>query len=232
MHKEIVNKYHYFAPHPDHNWNLALALKSYYHMKDIGADNGVNYLHCDEHDSEKKSHSALDNVKDLNLVTSKFSSEPSLSSQSSICENSVITSPSKLKFTYQGDGIPFADKKLTRGISRAADNVKLVSKARSEFAQDFKTSSRGSRLLNIDKFVETPDFTFTLPDISIHDPEFCEFLRKDLIEKSTLASLESAKRLNWWSSICHNLFPLVTSGDGNCLLHAASLGMSHAINNT
>lgn len=33
--------------------------------------------------------------------------------------------------------------------------------------------------------------------------------------------------LNWWSDIgvCHRLVPLATVGDGNCLLHAASLGM-------
>lgn len=34
-------------------------------------------------------------------------------------------------------------------------------------------------------------------------------------------------RLNWWTKLgsgCQNLLPLATSGDGNCLLHAASLG--------
>ena len=194
-------------------------------MKDIIVDNGVNHFHCDDNE-EAKSYTVLE-IKDVNLVTNKFSSEPSLSSQSSMCETSIISSPSKLAFNLEhnlNEDIVFGDKKLTRGISRAADNVKLVSKARSEFAQDFKTSSRGSQLLNIDKFVETPDFTFTLPDISVHDEEFCEFLRKDLIEKSTLTALKSSKRLNWWSNICHDLFPLVTSGDGNCLLHAASLG--------
>jgi len=33
-------------------------------------------------------------------------------------------------------------------------------------------------------------------------------------------------RLNWWADmgICQRLLPLATTGDGNCLLHAASLG--------
>jgi len=33
-------------------------------------------------------------------------------------------------------------------------------------------------------------------------------------------------RLNWWADmgICQRLMPLATTGDGNCLLHAASLG--------
>ena len=33
-------------------------------------------------------------------------------------------------------------------------------------------------------------------------------------------------RLNWWAEmgICQRLIPMATTGDGNCLLHAASLG--------
>ncbi|NXT22016.1 OTU7B protein, partial [Syrrhaptes paradoxus] len=37
-----------------------------------------------------------------------------------------------------------------------------------------------------------------------------------------------AGRLNWWANVdpsCQRLLPLATTGDGNCLLHAASLGM-------
>jgi len=35
-------------------------------------------------------------------------------------------------------------------------------------------------------------------------------------------------RLNWWADAgaCQRLLPLATTGDGNCLLHAASLGTS------
>jgi len=35
--------------------------------------------------------------------------------------------------------------------------------------------------------------------------------------------------LNWWADIeiGPRLYPLQTSGDGNCLLHAASLGQFH-----
>lgn len=55
--------------------------------------------------------------------------------------------------------------------------------------------------------------------------DFRHFLEKDLIAGSTQVSLEQAGRLNWWSGVCQRLWPLSTSGDGNCLLHAASLGM-------
>lgn len=75
--------------------------------------------------------------------------------------------------------------------------------------------------------IEMPDYTFTLPDLSIYCDEFRTFLEKDLIECSTLNSLESASRLNWWADagFCRKLWPLATTGDGNCLLHAASLSM-------
>ena len=59
------------------------------------------------------------------------------------------------------------------------------------------------------------------------DSNFRKFLEKDLIECSTLNSLESSQRLNWWVDvgICRKIWPLSTSGDGNCLLHAASLAL-------
>ena len=52
-------------------------------------------------------------------------------------------------------------------------------------------------------------------------------MEKDLIEGGCLSSLEAAGRLNWWCGGGKNrvLWPLATTGDGNCLLHAASLGM-------
>lgn len=70
-------------------------------------------------------------------------------------------------------------------------------------------------------------YTFILPDLSIYPDEVQKFLEKDLIEYSTLNSLEKANRLNWWTktSPCTKLWPLFTIGDGNCLLHAASLAM-------
>ena len=87
-------------------------------------------------------------------------------------------------------GISCLDKKLTRGISRATDNVNLVSKARSEFALDFRDSSDHDQLLDFN--VETPVYTFTLPDLTIYPDDFVAFLEKDLIETSTLLSLEQA----------------------------------------
>lgn len=117
----------------------------------------------------------------------------------------------------------FVDKKLGRGISRANDeNVTLVTKARKEFAMDFHAKPEQTS-----PFIDTPDYTFTLPDLTVHDEDFRKFLEKDLIECSTLNSLEASQRLNWWVElgVCRKVWPLSTSGDGNCLLHAASLAM-------
>jgi len=66
----------------------------------------------------------------------------------------------------------------------------------------------------------------TFDSLSILSEDFRGFLEKDLIEMSSLISLEQSGRLNWWadSGACQRLWPLATTGDGNCLLHAASLG--------
>lgn len=104
----------------------------------------------------------------------------------------------------------FLDKKLSRGISRANDeNVSLVTQARKELAMDFHSKQE-----NTSPFIDTPDYTFTLPDLSIHDEDFRKFLEKDLIECATLNSLEHSQKLNWWVDIglCRKIWPLSTSG--------------------
>uniref|UniRef100_A0A182NQ22 ubiquitinyl hydrolase 1 n=1 Tax=Anopheles dirus TaxID=7168 RepID=A0A182NQ22_9DIPT len=120
----------------------------------------------------------------------------------------------------------FDSKKLERGISRATENVTLVSRARQEFEMDFHAHIHEQNDKNLN-FIDTPDYTFTLPDLTKYTDDFRKFLEKDLIENSTLNSLEATNRLNWWyeSGACRKLWPLATTGDGNCLLHAASLSM-------
>ncbi|XP_019411702.1 PREDICTED: OTU domain-containing protein 7B [Crocodylus porosus] len=108
------------------------------------------------------------------------------------------------------------EKRLSRGISHASSTI--VSLARSH------VSSNGSS----EHLLEMPICTFQLPDLTIYNEEFRSFIERDLIEQSMLAALEQAGRLNWWVNVdpsCQRLLPLATTGDGNCLLHAASLGM-------
>ncbi|XP_074650593.1 OTU domain-containing protein 7B-like isoform X2 [Tubulanus polymorphus] len=114
-------------------------------------------------------------------------------------------------------------KKLKRGISRATDNVPIIDRARHVVLSDIRESSQD----HSPYLEETPEYTFLLPDLTVYPEDYRGFLEKDLIETSTLVSLEQAGRLNWWADTgaCQRLLPLATTGDGNCLLHAASLGM-------
>ncbi|KAF0031757.1 hypothetical protein F2P81_016312 [Scophthalmus maximus] len=110
------------------------------------------------------------------------------------------------------------EKRLSRGISHASSTI--VSLARSHVS-----STGGS---SCEPLLDTPLCTFQLPDLTVYQDDFRGFIERDLIEQSMMVALEHAGRLNWWTKVvpnCQSLLPLATSGDGNCLLHAASLGM-------
>lgn len=88
-----------------------------------------------------------------------------------LTKNDSIDLDCKLRPTLMwtlNDSKILADKKLGRGISRANDeNVSLVTKARKEFAMDFHAKQEQTS-----PFIDTPDYTFTLPDLSVHDEDF------------------------------------------------------------
>ncbi|XP_074539794.1 OTU domain-containing protein 7B isoform X3 [Halichoeres trimaculatus] len=110
------------------------------------------------------------------------------------------------------------EKRLSRGISHASSTI--VSLARSHVSSTGGSSS--------EPLLDTPLCTFQLPDLTVYRDDFRGFIERDLIEQSMMVALEHAGRLNWWTKVvsnCQSLLPLATSGDGNCLLHAASLGM-------
>ncbi|PWA24933.1 hypothetical protein CCH79_00015478 [Gambusia affinis] len=111
-----------------------------------------------------------------------------------------------------------SEKRLSRGISHASSTI--VSLARSHVSSTGGSSN--------EPLLDTPLCTFQLPDLTVYRDDFRSFIERDLIEQSMMVALENAGRLNWWTKVvpnCQNLLPLATSGDGNCLLHAASLGM-------
>uniref|UniRef100_A0A4W4GAR7 ubiquitinyl hydrolase 1 n=1 Tax=Electrophorus electricus TaxID=8005 RepID=A0A4W4GAR7_ELEEL len=118
----------------------------------------------------------------------------------------------------QDEVVQATEKRLSRGISHASSTI--VSLARSHVS----STGTGSN----ESLLETPLCTFQLPDLTVYREDFRSFIERDLIEQSMLVALEHAGRLNWWTKLgpgCQSLLPLATSGDGNCLLHAASLGM-------
>lgn len=128
------------------------------------------------------------------------------------------TRPSRPILQRQDDIIQ--EKRLSRGISHASSSI--VSLARSH------VSSNGGGGGSSEHPLEMPICAFQLPDLTVYKEDFRSFIERDLIEQSMLVALEQAGRLNWWVSVdstCQRLLPLATTGDGNCLLHAASLGM-------
>ncbi|KAJ7985455.1 hypothetical protein DPEC_G00352210 [Dallia pectoralis] len=120
----------------------------------------------------------------------------------------------------QDEVVQATEKRLSRGISHASSTI--VSLARSHISSTGGSSS--------EPLLDTPLCTFQLPDLTVYRDDFRGFIERDLIEQSMMVALEHAGRLNWWTRVgvgpnCQSLLPLATSGDGNCLLHAASLGM-------
>ena len=76
-------------------------------------------------------------------------------------------------------------------------------------------------------FEHFPAFTVRYPNI---DPSRCpagfsEFVAGNLTDKYAKDTLEKDFRCLNWLRECTHLVPLYTTGDGNCLLHAASLAM-------
>lgn len=122
--------------------------------------------------------------------------------------------------------------RLRRGISNTMNNADIISSARDlvllhGIKESVQTTSPDAADTLRGDVVDALNYTFILPDTSHYPEDFRSFLHKDLIETTTLVSLEQAGRLNWWADLgaCQRLLPLATTGDGNCLLHAASLGI-------
>lgn len=70
------------------------------------------------------------------------------------------------------------------------------------------------------------DICFYLPNLIFFSPIW-KVPRHIFFWVESVFSHFPAGRLNWWTKVvsnCQSLLPLATSGDGNCLLHAASLG--------
>ncbi|KAJ8398385.1 hypothetical protein AAFF_G00426400 [Aldrovandia affinis] len=129
----------------------------------------------------------------------------------------------------QDEVIQATEKRLSRGISHASSTI--VSLARSHVSSTAGGGGGGGgggSSSSSEPLLDTPLCTFQLPDLTVYRDDFRGFVERDLIEQSMMVALEHAGRLNWWTRVvpsCQSLLPLATSGDGNCLLHAASLGM-------
>jgi OTU domain-containing protein 7 len=154
---------------------------------------------------------------------------------------SILKPPSKSNHKKMENGsssqahqIPKAFQ-LSRGFSKCQANQDIVKETRAHIQtqlmglgeqQEPQQSEQQSHHAQ-----PQPDYSFMLPDLNqIDDYKFKEYLNSELIELPTQYALTESGHLNWWSqgaweNVCRPLYPMVTSGDGNCLLHAASLAM-------
>ena len=73
-------------------------------------------------------------------------------------------------------------------------------------------------------FLQLPRHDFILPSLTRFDQDFRKFLLSVLVDFNLMHEMEDAKCVNW-CTILPKFLPLQTLGDGNCLMHAASLSM-------
>ena len=81
------------------------------------------------------------------------------------------------------------DPRLKRGFSNIIENETLVNAARTSVLQDIREDNHHQMFA-----------TFVLPDLTIYPEDFRAFLKKELIESSTLNSLQLAgvwKKEGW-----------------------------------
>lgn len=109
---------------------------------------------------------------------------------------------------------------LRRSISLS--NMEHVGKIRQSIARDRKQGPEQA-VCYFDVFTA---FSFHLPMSSLEgdSPEFCGHLLSGIQDQGMQRRLEEEGAINWTSK-CLQLYCLWTKGDGNCLMHAASLAM-------
>ena len=108
---------------------------------------------------------------------------------------------------------------LPRSISQT--NLQTTARCRAVIQQDWVPTAPAG---GTNFFTSTPYFTLTLPPLTDYPADFKHFVFDRIVDKEMQEALEGEKCLNWCGAAT-NLVPIFTLGDGNCLLHAASLGM-------
>ncbi|CAF1351895.1 unnamed protein product [Adineta ricciae] len=115
---------------------------------------------------------------------------------------------------------------IHRALSTVSANQTLVNNQRNALARNFRRISVNDEIVTIDH--TDADASFLLPNLRELPDEIRTRVMDSLVDTPTMTTLEESKRLNWWVNKrlpCPKLYPLLTSGDGNCLLHATSLAM-------
>ncbi|XP_011410093.1 PREDICTED: tumor necrosis factor alpha-induced protein 3-like [Amphimedon queenslandica] len=110
---------------------------------------------------------------------------------------------------------------LPRSISSA--DLRRTERCQDFIRKDWKNAEGPDAPVNY--FNASPRFTLTIPSLIEHkDEKFRRFVFERVINYTIKEDLERSKTINWCRG-ASEVVPLYTTGDGNCLLHAASLGM-------
>ncbi|KAM9807446.1 OTU domain-containing protein 7A isoform 1-T1 [Neosynchiropus ocellatus] len=191
------------------NWDLSAALNDYEELRQVHTANLPQVFNEGRYYKQPETRDTPTHVTKID--------KPCVQKQEDNAQGGQVKKINKKCFLHVTHLCLVLEKRLSRGISHASSAI--VSLARLQVASEC-TSEQFP--------LEMPIYTFQLPDLSVYSEDFRSFIERDLIEQSTMMALEQAGRLNWWSTMCTSckkLLPLATTGDGNCLLHAASLGM-------
>ena len=102
------------------------------------------------------------------------------------------------------------DRKLKRGVSKQCENASIINRARDLYKEDVMGCANGSLTCDINRVIQMSGFSFHLPDFSSFDDDLRAFMEKELIELSTLNSLEQVGRLEKnRKSSCYNVYMLI-----------------------
>ena len=106
----------------------------------------------------------------------------------------------------------------------ATPDSPIVQRVSQDLRNDYRKNFARGGTVHFERF---PAFTVCYPNIdpSLYPASFPEFMGGNLIDKYAKDILEKEFRCLNWLRECTHLVPLYTTGDGNCLLHAASLAM-------
>ena len=124
---------------------------------------------------------------------------------------------------YTAAPVPDKQKTAKPGLPRSISttNLETTNRCRSVIQNDWRANAPVG---GTNYFATTPGYTLILPALNDYPGDFQKFVFSRIVAKGMQESMEKEYCLNW----CPNatkLVPLNTIGDGNCLLHAASLAM-------
>ena len=82
------------------------------------------------------------------------------------------------------------DRKLKRGKSKQCENASIINRARDLYKEDVMGCANGALTCDINRVHQMSGYSFHLPDITSFEEDMRVFIERELIEISTLNSLE------------------------------------------